>query len=71
MASANHGRDVVALVAAERQTAELFEPNGRVFGCRGARLSTTVADIELKTCPGATDTFQLILKILDSRIREE
>lgn len=36
VASANYDRDVVALGAAERQAAELFEPEGRVFGCRGA-----------------------------------
>jgi len=39
MASTNYGQDVVALGVAERQAAELFEPEGRVFGFSAASLA--------------------------------
>ncbi len=38
----DYDRNVVALGKMEHQTAELFEPAGRVFGCRGMSLKATV-----------------------------
>jgi len=38
-----YARNVVALGEMEHQTAELFEPAGRVFGCRVMSLRATVA----------------------------
>ena len=43
MLSREYARNVVALGEMEHQTAELFEPAGRVFGCRVMSLRATVA----------------------------
>jgi hypothetical protein len=52
-----YARNVVALGEMEHQTAELFEPAGRVFGCRAMSLRAIVAGhFERSGCPGSTAT---------------
>ena len=55
----NHGRDIVALSAAEHQTAKLFEPEGRVFGRREMSLCATVEGIEQRHAPLQLPPFRI------------
>ena len=43
MLSREYILNVVALYEMQHQTAELFDPTGRVFGCRGMSIRATVA----------------------------
>jgi len=68
-AVSEYARNVVALGEMKHQTAELFEPAGRVFGCRAMSLRAIVAGhAERWDTPVQLPPYSCF-SILDSRLR--